>query len=172
MLYGAESGDFNLIAVGDTMVTQKLSVYREESYLRLVDLIRSEDAAFANLEMTFHDYEVAPSLATSSAYSATDPGKLQEYKWMGFNLTTMAHKHPNDYGIDGLLTSLKHVEEAGLVHAGAGHNLAEARSPSYLETPKGRVALLACVSTFVEAGAATRQRPDHLGRAGISPLRH
>ena len=172
MLYEAESGDFNLIAVGDTMVTQKLSVYREERYLRLVELIRSGDAAFANLEMTFHDYEVAPGQATSPAYSATDPRKLQEYRWLGFNLATMAHNHHNDYGIDGLLTSLKHVEEAGLVQAGAGRNLAEAWAPGYLETPKGRVALLACVSTFVEAGAATHQRPDHLGRAGISPLRH
>ena len=172
MLYEAESGNLNLIAVGDVMLTQKMSVYREKQYLALVDLIRSADAAFANLEMTFHDYEVAPGLATSPAYSTSAPKNLEEYKWLGFNLVTMAHNHHNDYGIDGLLTSLKHIEQAGLVHAGAGNNLAEARAPAYLETPRGRVALLACVSRFVEAGAATHQRPDHKGRAGINPLRH
>ena len=172
MVYEEEAGGLNLVAVGDTMITQRLSVYREERYLALVELIRSADAAFANLEMTFHDYEVAPGLSTSPAYSATDPSRLEEYKWLGFDLVTMAHNHHNDYGIDGLLASQRHVEGAGLVHAGAGNNLAEARAPGYLETPKGRIALLACVSTFVEAGAATHQRPDHRGRAGISPLRH
>ena len=172
MLYEAESGDLNIIAAGDTMITQKLSVYREERYLALAELIRGADASFSNLEMTFHDYEVAPGQATSPAYSASSPKNLEEYKWLGFNLVTMAHNHHNDYGIDGLLTSLRHIEQSGLVHAGAGHNLAEARAPAYLETPKGRVALLACVSRFVEAGAATQQRPDHKGRAGINPLRH
>ncbi|MBI2165710.1 MAG: CapA family protein [Chloroflexi bacterium] len=172
MLYEAEAGDLSLIAVGDMMVTQKLSVYREPRYLALVELIRGADAAFANLEMTFHNYEVAPGLSTSPAYSSSDPRNLEEYKWMGFKLVTMAHNHHNDYGIDGLLTSARHVEAAGLVHAGAGYNLAEARAPGYLETPRGRIALLSCVSSFVEAGAATHQRPDHKGRAGISPLRH
>ncbi len=172
MIYEAESGDLNLVAVGDAMVTQKLSIHREERYLALVELIRGADAAFANLEMTFHDYEVAPGLATSPAFSATDPRILEEYKWMGFKLVTMAHNHHNDYGIEGLLTSQRHVEAAGLAHAGAGRNLAEARAPGYLETPKGRIALLACVTTFVEAGTASHQRPDHLGRPGISPLHH
>ena len=172
MVYEAEAGELNLVAVGDAMITQKLSIYREERYLALVELIRGADAAFANLEMTFHDYEIAPGLSTSPAYSASDPSHLEEYKWLGFNLVTMAHNHHNDYGIDGLLASQTHVEGAGLVHAGAGNNLAQARAPGYLETPKGRIALLACVSTFVEAGAATHQRPDHMGRAGISPLRH
>ncbi len=172
MIYEAEAGDLDLVAVGDAMVTQKLSVYREPRYLELMDMVRGADAAFANLEMTFHDWEPAPGLSTSVAFSATTPAHLEEYKWMGFRLATMAHNHHNDYGIDGLLTSQRHVEEAGLVHAGAGRNLAEARAPAYLETPKGRIALLACASTFVEAGLATGQRPDHKGRAGISGLHH
>ena len=175
MPYEAEAGDLNLIAVGDTIVNQKLSVYREERYLALVELIRGADAAFSNLEMTFHNYEVAPSVPSvpmGPTYAVSDPRNLNEYKWIGFNLVTMAHNHHNDYGIDGLLTSQRHIEAAGLVHAGTGHNLAEARVPGYLETPRGRVALLACTSTFVEAGTASHQRPDHLGRPGISPLRY
>ena len=170
MMYEAEAGNLNLVAVGDTMVTQRLSVYQEPQYLALVDLIQSADAAFANLEMTFHDYAPPPGLATSPAYAASNPKNLEEYKWMGFQLVTMAHNHHNDYALEGLLTSLKHIQEHGLIHAGAGSNLAEARAPAYMETPKGRIALLACVSTFVEAGAATDQRPDHKGRPGISPL--
>lgn len=172
MIYEAESGDLNLVAVGDSMVTQRLSVYREPRYLELVELVRGADAAFTNLEMTFHNWDIAPGLSTSAAFSATIPAHLQEYRWMGFSLGTMAHNHHNDYGIEGLLASQRHVEEAGLVHAGAGRNLAEARAPRYLETPKGRIALLACASTFVEAGLATHQRPDHKGRAGISGLHH
>ena len=33
MIYEAEAGDLNLVAVGDSMVTQRLSVYREPRYL-------------------------------------------------------------------------------------------------------------------------------------------
>jgi poly-gamma-glutamate synthesis protein (capsule biosynthesis protein) len=170
--YEAEAGELNLVAAGDAMVTQRLSVYREPRYLQLVEMIRGADAAFTNLEMTFHDWEVSPGLATSPAYSATTPRHLQEYRWMGFGMVTMAHNHHNDYGMEGLLASQRHIQEAGLVHAGAGHNLAEARAPGYLETPRGRIALLACTSTFVEAGTASHQRPDHKGRPGISALHH
>ena len=73
LIYEAEAGDLDLVAVGDAMVTQKLSVYREPRYLELMDLIRGADAAFANLEMTFHDWEPAPGLSTSVAFSATTP---------------------------------------------------------------------------------------------------
>jgi len=34
-----------------------------------------------------------------------------------------------------------------MVHAGSGSNYAEALAPAYLETPKGRVALLSATSS-------------------------
>jgi poly-gamma-glutamate synthesis protein (capsule biosynthesis protein) len=57
------------------------------------------------------------------------------------------------------------------VYAGAGENLARARAPGYLDTKKGRVALIACASTFSILSPAGAQRADLPGRPGLNPLR-
>ena len=57
------------------------------------------------------------------------------------------------------------------MHAGTGENLAEARAPGYLETGKGRVALISAASTFPDASRAGHQRKDVRGRPGLSPIR-
>jgi poly-gamma-glutamate synthesis protein (capsule biosynthesis protein) len=58
-----------------------------------------------------------------------------------------------------------------LVAAGTGENLAEARAPRYLETPGGRVALIAVSTSFAPFFPASPQRKDMRGRPGLNPLR-
>jgi poly-gamma-glutamate synthesis protein (capsule biosynthesis protein) len=58
------------------------------------------------------------------------------------------------------------------VHAGAGKNLSEANQPRYIDTPHGRVALIATTSTFYDWQRAGEQRPDVPGRPGVNPLRY
>ena len=41
MLYEAEAGNLTLVAGGDTMITRRLSVFREPAFLSLVELFRS-----------------------------------------------------------------------------------------------------------------------------------
>jgi poly-gamma-glutamate synthesis protein (capsule biosynthesis protein) len=53
-----------------------------------------------------------------------------------------------------------------------GATLAEAAAPRYLETPAGRVALIAASSSFHETDRAGAQRFDQRGRPGLNPLRH
>ncbi len=57
------------------------------------------------------------------------------------------------------------------MHAGTGENLAEARAPGYLETPRGRVAMISAASTFPDQSRAGHQRKDLRGRPGLSPIR-
>src|SRR5207247_8885136 len=96
---------------------------------------------------------------------------LDELKWAGFRLFAIANNHSFDFGTEGLLSNLRHMEQAGVVYAGAGENLARARAPGYLDTKKGRVALIACASTFSIFSPAGPQRPDMKGRPGLNPLR-
>ena len=51
MIYEAESGDLTVVASGDTMITRRLSVFREPSFVSLVDLFRQADVGYTNLEM-------------------------------------------------------------------------------------------------------------------------
>jgi poly-gamma-glutamate synthesis protein (capsule biosynthesis protein) len=100
----------------------------------------------------------------------TDPKLLDDLKWLGINLVSCANNHAFDYGEGGVLANIKHLEDAEIVHAGTGKNLAEARSPGYLDTPNGRVALIAATATFRPWNQAGEQRPDLRGRPGINPL--
>src|SRR4051812_26943405 len=67
------SSDFTFALVGDSIITRKISVYSEPAFTRVIDLIRNADAAFANLEMLFHDYEPYASAASGGTYMRAAP---------------------------------------------------------------------------------------------------
>ena len=171
MLYESESGNLTLVAGGDTMITRPLSVFREPRFLSLVDLFRDADVGYTNLEMLMHEFEHAPGMA-GGTFTGSDPANLRELRWAGINLVSTANNHSYDYGEGGVLTNIRHLKASGLVFAGTGRNLSEARAPGYLDGPAGRIALIAASSTFHEAGRAMDQRPDVMGRPGLNAVRH
>ena len=170
MVYEAQSGDLTLVASGDTMITRRLSVFREDAFLGLRQLFQDADVGFTNLEMLMHEFEHSPGMA-GGTFTGSDPKNLRELEWLGINLVSSANNHSYDYGEGGILTNLKHLRDSSLVYAGTGRHLSDARAPGYLDTAKGRVALISCSSTFSEAGRALDQRPDINGRPGLNPLR-
>lgn len=170
MLYQAEKGDFTLALAGDTMLTRKLKPFKEERFLALREIINGCDAAFANLEGTVHTWDEGTPGITQGTFMTTDPKLLAELQWLGINMVSCANNHAFDYGEGGVLANIRHLDEAGMAHAGTGKNLAEARAPGYLDTPNGRVALIATTATFRQWNQAGEQRPDLRGRAGVNPL--
>src|SRR6266851_1082277 len=167
----APDSSFRFALAGDSIISRRLSVYDEPAYLRMFDRIRSADAAFTNFEMLVHDFEYPGAPVSGGTYMGAPAWVLEELKWAGFRLFGIANNHSLDFGTDGLLGNIRHMEKAGLVYAGAGENLARARAPGYLDTKKGRVALIACASTFSPLSPAGEQRPDMKGRPGLNPLR-
>jgi poly-gamma-glutamate synthesis protein (capsule biosynthesis protein) len=101
-----------------------------------------------------------------------EPELAQELAWAGFDLVSLANNHTGDYGVEGMRLTIRHVRDAGLVAAGAGENLYEAREARFLETHGGRVALISLASTFTDHSVAGRPRGAVPGRPGLSPLRH
>lgn len=164
-------GAIRFALTGDSIITRRLSVYDEPDFLRLIEMIRRADVAFTNLEMLLHNYEGSPAAQSGGTYMAAEPAMARELQWAGFDLVSRANNHAADYGVEGLMTTSKVLDDVGLVHAGVGENLARARAPAYLDTKKGRVALISCASTFPAFGRAGEQRPDIKGRPGLNPLR-
>lgn len=163
--------EFSLVCVGDAFISKRLSVYsEEESVSSMIKIIRDADVAFVNLETTIHRFEGYPiGEGKGDAYGQADPYIADELKWAGFDLTSRANNHSMDYSVGGMIATSKNLERVGLTHAGAGMNLAEARSPAYLETRKGIVSLISA-STY-NLGAASHARLNLKGRPGINPLR-
>jgi poly-gamma-glutamate capsule biosynthesis protein CapA/YwtB (metallophosphatase superfamily) len=170
MLYQADKGNFTIALAGDTMLTRRLTPFKEERFLALREILRSADTAFANLEGTVHDWNEGTPGITQGTFMTTEPKLLDDLQWLGINMVSCANNHAYDYGEDGVLANIKHLDGAGLAHAGTGRNLAEARAPAYFDTRNGRVALVAATATFRPWNQAGEQRPDLRGRPGINPL--
>lgn len=160
------AADFTLALTGDSIITRALSVYEEPEYLEMIETIRGADAAFTNLEVLLHDYEVYPAHRSGGTWMRAAPAMAKELGWAGFDLVSMANNHTGDYGVEGMRLTMKHVRDAGLVGAGVGESLAAAREAKFLETAKARVALVSMASTFTEHSVAGRSRGDIPPRPG------
>jgi poly-gamma-glutamate capsule biosynthesis protein CapA/YwtB (metallophosphatase superfamily) len=168
---GQSRGAFTLALTGDSIITQRLSPFKEPEFTGLMDMIRGADAAFTNLETLFHDYEAPPAHESGGTWMRTDPPILRELTWAGFDLVSRANNHAGDFGPLGSQITSRYVREAGLVEAGVGNSLAEAREAKFFETPKARVALISAASTFPPHSRAGNTRGDMPARPGLSPLR-
>jgi poly-gamma-glutamate capsule biosynthesis protein CapA/YwtB (metallophosphatase superfamily) len=165
--------EFHLTAAGDAIIVTPATVRQSDPrFMSVVNAVRKGDAAVMNFEGTFASRESYPVYDTGGTWIASDPERLKDLQWIGFNLFSAANNHSVDFGIRGLLDTIQVFKRNGAAYAGIGENLGEARAPAYLSTPHGRVALISCASTFTAEAPAGQARPDMRGRPGISVLRH
>lgn len=160
----------SLVATGDSFITRRIPA-NDPGFAEVASIIQAADARFTNLETVLRRDEGFPAAQSGGTWASSPPGVLEDLLAYGFNLVAWANNHTMDYSHGGLESTVWHLDQAGLVHAGAGATLAEAAAIRYLETPGGRVALIAATSTFHESWIAGEQRKDGPGRPGIHPLR-
>ena len=112
--------------------------------------------------------------SSGGTYMRAEPALVKDLVWAGFDLVSRANNHTGDYGVLGMNLTTKYVAEAGLVQAGVGQSLAEAREAKFLETPKGRVALISVASTFTDHSVRRTHARRHAGspRTESAAVRH
>ena len=175
MLYEDQSGDILMALAGDSFINRRLSVFREERFLAMAELIREADVSVTNAEVMFHRYEGSAvwDAGVYGTYVASEPELIDELKWLGIKMVACANNHAGDYGEVGVLKNLENLEAHAMPHAGTGRTLSEAVAPAYLDTPKGRVALISVTCTIPAGG---QRAGDPLGvtrgRPGANVLRH
>jgi poly-gamma-glutamate capsule biosynthesis protein CapA/YwtB (metallophosphatase superfamily) len=168
------SGPFTLSVVGDCITTRPLHplVQRDPAFADVVALLRGTDATFGNLEASIVD--LTDTAATPSALPddwaiRASPDTALDLRALGFDVFGRANNHSTDWGIGGLLETGLWLDEAALVHAGAGPTLAAARAPRYLETDAGRLGL---VSVTTSAASGTAPALDAFGEVPARPGVH
>ena len=172
MLYEAEGGDIRMAITGDTIISLGMSMYREERFLKVAEMLRNADIAFTNAEMAFNNYEDPPSLKTAGGGNLRgDPRLITDLKWLGIDMVALANNHAYDFGENGVLTTMRYMDESGMPHAGLGSNLSEGRAPVYVDTPKGRVALISATSSGPQWMIGADQWRHGLGRPGANMVR-
>jgi len=165
---------FSVAVTGDSIINRRLSVYSEKRFLDMVKVLRDADVAFTHLETLIHDYdgdEVYPAAEAGWTWMRSPRFVAEELKWAGIDIVSHASNHSLDYSYGGLYSTWKALEAAGLPYAGTGKTLGEARDAAYLETGKGRVALISMTSSFTGWARAGETRRDVKGRPGVNPLR-
>lgn len=169
MLYESSSGDMTMALTGESLITRALSPFREEGFLQIVQMLRDADVSFTNAEMLFHDYEGSPGVEHGGTWMRAAPGMIGELKWAGIDIAATAMNHCYDFGETGVVVNIDNMKRYGMPYAGTGKNLALATAPGYVDTPKGRVALIAaCDHIQVPGGQAVEQRPDMQGKPGVN----
>ena len=101
--YESDQGNLDIVLLGDCILTRKLSVFREPSYLEMIDMIRTNDLVLANSEMLFHEYDGTPAWDHGGTHMASDPNNISELHWLGVNMVSCANNHANDYGPRGVI---------------------------------------------------------------------
>lgn len=160
------------IATGDSFITRHIAEGGYEGYDKVKELLASHDVRFANLEQTFHNQEGYPAAASGGTWAMTEPEKLDDMKAFGFNIFNTANNHSGDYGQGGIVATIKHLKEHGMLFAGTGMTLQEASRPCYLETKEARVAMIGVTTSFDPAARAGAHSGEVIGRPGLNPLRH
>ena len=168
---------WSLAAVGDAIITRRIAPFEHDGdprFKQMVDVIRRADAAFLNLEISLFrlsEFKGWPEVENGGNWELGPPEAAHDLKTMGFDLFSRANNHTTDYGVEGMRLTNMLLDEAGIVHAGSGTTLGHASRPGYLETPKGRIALISLATTFTPMSRAGEARDDVGGRPGLNALR-
>ena len=111
MRYSAESGDFRIIVTGDSIITRRTPVFRERSFLKLVELLRGSDVTVTNAEILFHNYEDPPTTTSGGTCMRAEPGLIEELRFLGIDMAACANHHACDFGENGVLTNTGYREQ-------------------------------------------------------------
>ena len=116
--------DFDIIPYYDSRNEGIFGILSTE----VVDRMKSSDIMIANNEfaVTNGDNKI------NKLYNfKAKPERLDIYKEMGVDLVSLANNHVYDYGEDGLLDTIKYLNEHDIPNIGAGKNIDEATKPYY-----------------------------------------
>lgn len=129
---------------GDTLFSGKVENKLKQAgydypYKHVKDLFLQDDLTVLNLETPVTEGGTPEEEKTFVFKSS--PKALPEMVRAGVEAVNLANNHILDQGVEGLLDTLEHLSEAGVLHVGAGKNSKEAFAPVYVERNGIRIAL-------------------------------
>lgn len=162
------TGSFTLASVGDLMIKRPVSMRQDPDFQNVFQIIRSADVAIGNMEGELGDIKdfQGPMRGMMGTHEVA-----ADLKALGFTMVNRANNHIFDSDKEGMFSTNALLEEAGVVYAGAGKNLEDARAPAYLDTPKGRIAVVGMHTPHNRSNSAASYRVGNTGgRPGLNAL--
>ncbi len=153
-----------LALAGDTMlgrgVADRLATSPPTSLVasEIVMACREADAVVLNLECCISDRGEPWPDPSKPFFFRAPPKAVDLLLHLGVSCVTLANNHALDFGEEALEDTLRHLDDAGIRHVGAGHQLEAAREPVVVELPGFRLGVVG-VSDHPEDFAAGSDRP-------------
>lgn len=159
----ASAAPLRVVAVGDIMLDGTARPVLSENgydypFVRVKPLLAGAAVVFGNLEGPLTD-RGTPEQNKTYIFRTPPAPASRALRNAGFNVVSLANNHTMDFGPDGLAQTIEALDSAGVAHAGAGSNLAEARRPVLIEAAGKRIAILAYSVTLPENYYAEADKP-------------
>ena len=104
------------------------------------DLAKSMDKVVVNLECALTDSEGA--IKKFGPNLKAKPGSVNGLKALGVTEVLISNNHTFDFGKQGLIDTVKALEDAGLPYTGVGENDTDSRKPYFIEAEGKRIAII------------------------------
>lgn len=159
----AQNEDATLLAVGDIMLSRSVADRIREKgaaypFEKVRDFLKTGDIVFGNLENPIIAGRRIKPLEMSFR---VDPGLESELQKAGFTILSLANNHIPNFGSDGVLSTIKLLDTAGIFSVGAGKDAERAYAPVFFTKKDIRFAFFAYndPSVVPRSYKATRAHP-------------
>ena len=163
-----------IAAGGDIVIGRPIARSdKDEAFEAMIGVVRRATVAITNLEMNLLEH--APSRDADAAGPQAAFGSSAEaagLRSLGFDVVGQANNHATDYGPEGMSETRAILVDSGLLPAGSGRDLAEARAPVFVGSGGRKVAVVAVAISSSPESIATTARGVINARPGINPLRY
>src|SRR5262249_49882316 len=105
----------------------------------IADVLRTADLAVVNLETPVTDN---PKAVTKQLLFNAPSSMVRALAAAGVKLVSTGNNHARDQHLEGILETLRHLDEAGIQHVGTGASLEAAWEPVVLEVKGVRFGFL------------------------------
>ncbi|KCZ72611.1 putative enzyme of poly-gamma-glutamate biosynthesis (capsule formation) [Candidatus Methanoperedens nitroreducens] len=123
-----------------------------------LELFKKADLRLINLECVIAKDGAPWDKTPKVFFFRADPHAIDVLKVAGIDYVSLSNNHTLDFGEEAMLEMLNRLNEAGIAHAGAGHNLREASEPAVLKVGNMRVGVVSFTDNE-PAFAATETSP-------------
>lgn len=122
-------------------------------------LMRAADAVFANLECPITESKQEWRRCWKAFRFRADPRAVEILRAGNIQYVSLANNHMLDFESKGLIDTVRHLDSAGIAHAGVGRDTMEAVRPAIVDVAGLKVGVISITDNMPEFAAA----PDRPG---------
>jgi poly-gamma-glutamate synthesis protein (capsule biosynthesis protein) len=149
-----QGDDVTMVVVGDVVLSRKEP---GEAFAKVIDELKSGTFSCCNFEVPLSN-NGAPQYGKHEVLRAA-PEMIEGFVHAGFKVVSLANNHTMDYGSQALLDTIGLIESKGILYAGAGRNVDEARRPAFFNCGERRFAFVSFATEAFLGYGAHSQKP-------------